>query len=143
MWRRVLTSSSTEWPIGSDERASVSAGVNVTRTKLTTISAALTALGGAQFAQYQQYVNPETVAGIGVSLQIVFAVIGGGIFLCFGPTVGAVFTLLLTEGLRVGIGNKINAPDSTIYSRVLVLFFIYMPSGILGKLFEKMQGAKE
>ncbi len=127
--------------ISSDEQASASVGVNVTRTKLTItmISAALTALGGALFGLYQQYVNPETVSGIGVSLQIVFAVIAGGMFVRFGPTVGAVFTLLLTEGLRVGIGNKINALDSTIYGLMLVLFIIYMPSGILGKLFEKMR----
>jgi branched-chain amino acid transport system permease protein len=127
--------------ISSDEQASASVGVNVTRTKLTItmISAALTALGGALFGLYQQYVNPETVSGIGVSLQIVFAVIAGGMFVRFGPTVGAVFTLLLTEGLRVGIGNKINALDSTIYGLMLVLFIIYMPSGILGKMFEKMR----
>jgi branched-chain amino acid transport system permease protein len=126
--------------IGSDEQASASVGINVTRTKLTVtmISAALTALGGALFGQYQQYVNPETVAGIGVSLQIVFAVIAGGMFVRLGPTVGAVFTLLLTEGLRVGIGNKVNALDSTIYGLMLVLFIIYMPTGILGKLSEKL-----
>jgi branched-chain amino acid transport system permease protein len=126
--------------IGSDEQAAASVGVNVTRTKLTItmISAALTALGGALFGQYQQYVNPETVAGIGVSLQIVFAVIAGGMFVRLGPTVGAVFTLLLTEGLRVGIGNKVNALDSTIYGLMLVLFIIYMPTGILGKLSEKL-----
>jgi branched-chain amino acid transport system permease protein len=45
----------------------------------------------------------------------------------------------LTEGLRVGIGNKINALDSTIYGLMLILFIIYMPTGILGKLFEKMR----
>ena len=125
--------------IGSDVEASASVGVNVTRTKLaiTMLSAALTALGGALFGQYQQYVNPDTVAGIGVSLQIVFAVIAGGMFVRLGPTVGAVFTLLLTEGLRVGIGNKINALDSTIYGLMLVLFIIYMPTGILGKLSER------
>ncbi|MBL8378972.1 MAG: branched-chain amino acid ABC transporter permease [Burkholderiales bacterium] len=128
--------------IGTDEQASASVGVNVTRTKLTItmISAALTALGGALFGQYQQYINPDTVAGIGVSLQIVFAVIAGGMFVRFGPTVGAVFTLLLTESLRVGIGNKINALDSTIYGLMLVLFIIYMPTGILGKLSEKLRG---
>jgi branched-chain amino acid transport system permease protein len=146
VWNRIDRSMmrSAMEAIGSDEQASASVGVNVTRTKLTItiISAALTALGGALFAQYQQYVNPDTVAGIGVSLQIVFAVIAGGMFVRFGPTVGAVFTLLLTEGLRVGIGNKINALDSTIYGLMLVLFIIYMPSGILGKLFEKMRGAR-
>ena len=122
--------------ISQEEDAAASVGVGVTRAKLTitVVSAAMTALGGALYGQYQQYINPETVASIGVSLQIVFAVIAGGMFVKLGPTVGAVFTLLLTEGLRVGIGNKFNALDSTIYGALLVLFIIYMPSGILGKI---------
>jgi branched-chain amino acid transport system permease protein len=129
--------------ISQEEDAAASVGVGVTRAKLTitVISAAMTALGGALYGQYQQYINPETVASIGVSLQIVFAVIAGGMFVRLGPTVGAVFTLLLTEGLRVGIGNKINALDSTIYGAMLVLFIIYMPDGILGKIVQARRPA--
>lgn len=127
--------------ISTDEDASASVGVNVTRTKLqiTMLSAALTALGGAVFGQYQLYINPETVAGIGISLQMVFAVIAGGMFVQLGPTVGAVFTLLLAEGLRVLIGNKLNAVDNLIYGTLLILFIIYMPNGILGKMLERIR----
>ena len=64
------------------------------------ISAALTALGGAIFAQYLMYLNPETVSGIAVSLQIVFAAIVGGMYAMLGPTVGALLTISLNEGLR-------------------------------------------
>jgi branched-chain amino acid transport system permease protein len=127
--------------ISQEEDASASVGVNVTRTKLgiTVLSAALTALGGALYGQYQLYINPDTVSGIGVSLQIVFAVIAGGMFVQLGPTVGAAFTLLLAEVLRVFIGNDLHALDSTIYGLMLILFIIYMPSGILGKLLERMR----
>ena len=55
---------------------------------MTVISAALTALGGAIYAQYMMYINPETVSGIAVSLQIVFAVIAGGVYSMLGPTGG-------------------------------------------------------
>jgi branched-chain amino acid transport system permease protein len=129
--------------ISQEEDASASIGINVTRAKLivTVISAALTAFGGALYGQYQQYINPETVAGIGVSLQIVFAVIAGGMFVRLGPTVGALFTLLLAEGLRVAIGNQINALDSTIYGLLLVLFIIYMPNGILGRISDRRKVA--
>ena len=47
------------------------------------------------------YIGPDTIAGLGVSLNIVFAVIAGGLWVLLGPTVGAVFTQLLSEGLRV------------------------------------------
>jgi branched-chain amino acid transport system permease protein len=124
--------------ISQEEDASESVGINVTRTKLTItmVSAALTALGGALYGQYQLYINPDTVSGVALSLQIVFAVIAGGMFVQLGPTVGAAFTLLLAEGLRVAVGHEVHGLDSTIYGLMLVLFIIYMPHGILGKILE-------
>ncbi len=138
VWRKVDQSMAryAMEAISQEEDASASVGVDVTRTKLmiTMLSAALTALGGALYGQYQQYINPDTVSGIAVSLQIVFAVIAGGMFVQLGPTVGAIFTILLAESLRVFIGNELHALDSTIYGIMLILFIIYMPSGILGRI---------
>ena len=127
--------------ISQEEDAAASVGINVTWTKLkvTLISAAMTATGGALYGQYQVYINPETVSGIAISLQIVFAVIAGGMFVQLGPTIGALFTLLLAETLRVGVGHDVHGLDGTIYGLMLVLFIIYMPKGILGKLLELAQ----
>ena len=124
--------------ISQEEDAAAAVGIDVTRTKLkvTLLSAALTAFGGALYGQYQVYINPETVSGIAISLQIVFAVIAGGMFVQLGPTVGALFTLLLAETLRVAVGHDVHGLDGTIYGLMLVLFIIYMPKGILGKLLE-------
>jgi len=99
----------------------------------------MTAMGGALYGQYQMYINPETVSGIAISLQIVFAVIAGGMFVQIGPTVGALITLLLAESLRVAVGHEVHGLDGTIYGLMLVLFIIYMPKGILGKLIELWQ----
>jgi branched-chain amino acid transport system permease protein len=131
-----------------DEDAAASVGIDVTREKLkiTGLSAAMCALGGAIYGQYQMYIGPETIAGLGVSLNIVFAVIAGGLWVPLGPTVGAVFTQLLSETLRVGIqgsaflrdwlGSAALALDTAVYGLLLVLFIIYMPKGILGTLIE-------
>jgi branched-chain amino acid transport system permease protein len=140
VWRRIDRSMMryAMEAISQEEDASESVGIKVTRTKLliTMVSAALTALGGALYGQYQLYINPDTVSGVALSLQIVFAVIAGGMFTQLGPTVGAVFTLLLAEGLRVALGHEVHGLDSTIYGLMLVLFIIYMPNGILGKVIE-------
>jgi branched-chain amino acid transport system permease protein len=124
--------------ISQEEDAAASVGINVTRTKLgiTLISAMMTAMGGALYGQYQMYINPETVSGIAISLQIVFAVIAGGMFVQLGPTVGALITLLLAESLRVLVGHEVHGLDGTIYGLMLVLFIIYMPKGVLGKILE-------
>jgi len=123
--------------ISEDEAAAEAIGIDVMREKLriTMVSAALTALGGALFAQYLMYLNPETLSGIGVSLQIVFAAIAGGMYAMLGPTVGALLTISLTEGLRVWFGTSFIGAANTIYGILLILFIIFMPRGILG-LFE-------
>jgi branched-chain amino acid transport system permease protein len=120
--------------ISEEEDAAASVGMNVTRLKLsvTMVSALMTCMGGVLYAQYQQYVNPETVSGIGISLQMVFGAIAGGMFVRLGPTVGAAFTLLLAEALRLGVGHDIHGLDTTLYGLMLVLFIIFMPKGILG-----------
>jgi branched-chain amino acid transport system permease protein len=137
-----------------DEEAAASVGINVTREKLkiTAISAAMCAFGGAIYAQYQMYIGPETIAGLGVSLNIVFACIAGGLWVMLGPTVGAVFTQVLSETLRVTIqssaalqsvlGSAVLALDTMIYGLLLILFIIYMPKGILGTLLERREKAR-
>ena len=132
-----------------DEEAAASVGIDVTREKLkvTAVSAAMCAVGGAIYAQYQMYIGPDTIAGLSVSLNIVFAVIAGGLWTMLGPTFGAVFTQVLSEVLRVTIqstaglqsafGSSVLALDTLIYGLLLVLFIIYMPRGILGTILER------
>ncbi len=144
VWRRVdrgMNRLALE-AISQEEDAAASIGIHVTRAKLsvTLVSAVMTSLGGVLYAQYQLYINPETVSGIGISLQMVFGVIAGGMYVMLGPTVGAVFTLLLQEGLRLALGEHFKsfpALDLAIYGLMLVLFIIYMPKGILGAALER------
>ena len=120
--------------IGEDETAAASVGIHVTRFKLaiTALSAALTAVGGVLYAQYITYVSPETLAGIGVSLRIVFAVVLGGMYSLLGPTVGTALTIALSEYLRVVFGVKLIGMAETIYGLLLILFIIFLPAGIYG-----------
>ncbi|WP_420394193.1 branched-chain amino acid ABC transporter permease [Acuticoccus sp.] len=127
-----------------DEDAAASVGIDVTREKLkvTAISAGMCAFGGAMFGQYQMYIGPDTIAGLAISLNIVFACIVGGVGVMLGPTLGALLTQMLAETLRVGIassetlrsalGSSALALDTAIYGLLLIVFIIYMPKGILG-----------
>jgi len=136
VWRRLdrsMARAAME-AIGEDETAAASVGIRVTRFKLgiTALSAALTAVGGVLYAQYITYVNPETLAGVGVSLRIVFAVVLGGMYSLFGPTVGTALTIALSEYLRIVFGVKLIGMAETIYGLVLVLCIIFLPAGIYG-----------
>jgi len=138
IWRQIDRSISREAleAIGEDEDAAAAVGIDVMYQKMrvTIISAALTALGGAIYGQYVMYLNPETVSGITVSLQIVFAAIAGGVYSMFGPSVGALLTLALTEGLRVQFGTDFIGAANTIYGILLVLCVIFLPQGVVGAL---------
>lgn len=138
IWRQIDRSISREAleAIGEDEDAAAAVGIDVMYQKMrvTIISAALTALGGAIYGQYVMYLNPETVSGITVSLQIVFAAIAGGVYSMLGPSVGALLTLALTEGLRVWFGTEFIGAANTIYGILLVLCIIFMPQGVVGAL---------
>lgn len=143
VWHRVdrsMTRSAME-AIGEDETAAASVGIHVTRFKvgMTVVSAALTALGGVAYAQYIAYVNPETLAGIGVSLRIVFAVVLGGMYSLLGPTVGTALTIALSEYLRVFFGVRLIGMAETIYGLLLVLFIIFLPAGIYGSVRDRLR----
>src|SRR5262245_10188268 len=97
----------------------------------------MTALACTIYCQYQMFISPDTVSGIAVSLQMVFAVIVGGLYVSLGPTVGAIITILLAETLRIGFGTKAVGWDNLVYGVLLVLFIIFLPKGILGSLMER------
>ncbi len=131
--------------ISEEEDASAAVGVRVTREKLkiTVLSAVMTAFAGAMYCQYQMFISPDTIGGVGISLQIVFAVVVGGIYNSLGPTVGAVITLLLAEVLRIWIGTSaycvtekiclnVAGVPLLVYGIMLILFIIFLPKGIVG-----------
>jgi len=137
--------------ISEDEDASAAAGIHVTGSKLkiTMLSAVLTALGGALYCQYQMFIGPEVIGGIGISLQIVFAVVVGGLYTMMGPTIGAIITLLMTEIFRNWItslrtdGIDLAGLDTSIYGLMLILFIIFLPKGVLGELIDRLAGGRQ
>ncbi len=137
IWYRVNRSKlrSALEAISEDEVAAASVGIHVTFTKLriTLISAGLCALGGIFLGQYNMYISPEG-ASIGVSLQIVFASIVGGMYSLLGPTVGAALTLALNEALRNYFGTQLVGAPELVFGLLLMLFIIFMPHGIYGAM---------
>jgi branched-chain amino acid transport system permease protein len=122
--------------IAEDEDAAAAAGVHVTweKLKITVLSAGMTGFAGALYCQYQMFIAPDTVSGISVSLQMVFAAVVGGIYVLLGPTVGAFITILLAETLRIGFGTSAVGWDNIIYGTLLVVFIIFLPEGLVGSL---------
>jgi branched-chain amino acid transport system permease protein len=120
--------------IRENEDAAKALGIDTFRYKLvaTGISAALTALGGTFYAQYFFYIDPVTVFGIPLSVEIlIFAVVGGeGTVL--GPILGAILLVPVAEVLRVQLGGSFRGVHLIGYAALVMLTIMYMPRGLVG-----------
>jgi branched-chain amino acid transport system permease protein len=141
--------------IREDQDAAHSLGISLTLYKNTalSISAMLTSLAGSLYAVYVGFIDPSTVFGLDLSVQIVMIGIIGGVGTLFGPVVGALVLVPLSEALRsnaiaqwlinsglvrkdsaVGAFLKENLAHShvLIYGILVVIVILFMPEGVLG-----------
>lgn len=90
------------------------------------ISAMYAGLGGALYAHFQGFINPE-IFGVAQSLDAILAVILGGSGTIAGPAIGAFLVVFLPELLRFADSFRL-----ILYGLILVLATIFMPIGIAG-----------
>jgi len=90
------------------------------------VSAMYAALGGALYAHFQGFINPE-IFGVAQSLDAILAVILGGSGTIAGPAIGAFLVVFLPELLRFADSFRL-----ILYGLILVLATIFMPIGIVG-----------
>ena len=127
---RVLTA------IREDERAIQVFGYNTLYFKLVVfvIGAAMAAIAGSLFASYITYINPSSFTAM-ESVYLLSIIILGGLASLRGSVLGAIFLVLLFEGLRhIGLSSDMAAHiREALYGLVLVLLMLYRPQGLVGK----------
>ena len=118
--------------IREDADAAQSLGVPVARYKLLAIalSAAFTALGGSFYAQYVLFIDPESVFPLSLSILICLVAVLGGVGTLWGPLVGAVVLIPLSEATRVYFGGTGSAVDLMVYGALIVLVAVFQPGGL-------------
>lgn len=116
--------------IREDQETAESIGINTTRYKLValSISASLTALAGAFYANYFLFVDPTVVLPLSLSVEIVLMAIIGGLGTVQGPLIGAILLKLSSEIFR----NQFANANLLIYGLLLVLVILFLPDGLLG-----------
>ncbi len=119
--------------VREDEEAAEALGIFSTRYKLIAliISAFFTGVMGCFFANYTNYIDPYIVFSIGdVSIAMVLIVVLGGIGTFWGPVVGSVIVVLLSEGFR----NIFAAASLLVYGGLIILVIMFLPRGIVGSI---------
>lgn len=121
--------------VRDDEIAAGALGKNVPLLKILAfvIAAAFAAIPGGLFAGYMRFIDPTSFT-IMESIFILSIVVIGGAGNMIGPILGAIFLVVLPEGLRF-----LHIPDDAaaslrqiIYGLLLVALMLFRPQGIKG-----------
>lgn len=116
-----------------DQEAATSLGVDVTRYKLIAYAwaAAISAAAGAFYAQYVQFISPDTTLSLAFSIQAVLVAALGGMGTALGPLLGALVLIFLGEVTRIGMGGGRVPIDLVVYGVLVVLVAVFEPRGLM------------
>ncbi|MGE0151613.1 MAG: branched-chain amino acid ABC transporter permease [Reyranellaceae bacterium] len=123
--------------IREDEEAAASLGVNVFLYKMfaCTLSAFLTGFGGAFYAYHHFSLQPDSVFGMPLSVEIVIRPIIGGLGTVAGPILGSLLLSPLGEISRTFFA-EVGRPGAhlIVYGALLMAVALFMPGGIVSLL---------
>ena len=116
--------------IREDEDTAGAVGINTALCKLQALllSAFLTALGGALYGSAFQFIVPDSILTLEISVQIAIITMLGGAGTLLGPIVGAVVLLWSQEKFK----NQFQESHLLIYGVLIVLVVLFLPEGIVG-----------
>ncbi len=128
--------------VREDEDAALSLGVPARWLKVAAIavSAALTAAGGALWAQYVGFVDPFYVFSVDLSIRFALAAIIGGLGTSLGPFLGAALVTTVETFLRAqfgGIGGGLVGIYLIVYGCALIVMARWAPHGLVGWIEER------
>ncbi|MCB1400625.1 MAG: branched-chain amino acid ABC transporter ATP-binding protein/permease [Rhodobacteraceae bacterium] len=118
------------------ESAARAAGVQTVKVRLTAVavSAALAAMLGTFHAMYLTFIEPAAMFSLPFSIQIAMFALIGGIGTVYGPLLGAVLLVPLTEFARGMLGAEALGLHGFVYGVVLVMAVLFFPNGLMGAL---------
>jgi len=119
--------------VKDNPEAAASLGVTVFESKMAAaaISAFFTAIGGAFYAAFVAYIDPESVMAFRFSLLFALPAVLGGIGTLWGPAVGAAILIPITEITRSYAGGSGSGLDLIIYGTLIMVVALMKPEGIL------------
>lgn len=129
--------------IRENEEAAEAVGIDTVRAKVLTLalSGFLAGTGGGFYAFYFRYVDPDAVLNLGISMEMVFIAMVGGLGTVAGPLIGAVFLTTVGEAVR----ERFQVGHLIFYGLFMMLVIRFLPEGIWGRV-RKMSariGARE
>ena len=122
--------------IKQNEAAAEAAGIDAARWKLKAImvSAAIAAAAGGYYAVVLIVVTPPSVFGMLASAQAMIMALFGGVATLWGPVLGALILIPLSEILHAELGNHIHGIHGVIFGLAIIAMILYAPEGIFPRI---------
>ena len=120
--------------IREDEEAAQALGVNTFKYNMIAIaiSAFMTSLSGAFYANYIYYLHPNTLFGMSTSIELILRPIVGGLGTLFGPVLGSFILTPLSEISRAYFAKGgLEGLHLILYGILAILVVLFMPKGII------------
>jgi branched-chain amino acid transport system permease protein len=122
--------------VKDDVVAARSLGVRIFRSKMAAaaISGFFTGVGGAIYAQYVGYIDPDSVLAGNFSILIALPAVLGGVGTLWGPILGAALLTPLSELSRSYLGGSGSGVDLMLYGGIIVVVALARPQGLISLL---------
>lgn len=116
-----------------DVVAARSLAVRVFSSKMAAaaISGGFTGMGGAIYAQYVGYIDPDSILAGHISILIALPAVLGGVGTLWGPLLGAAVLLPVSELSRSYLGGGGQGVDLMIYGGLIMAVALARPAGLL------------
>jgi branched-chain amino acid transport system permease protein len=119
--------------VKDDAAAASSLGVRIFPSKMAAaaISGAVTGVGGALYAQYIAFIDPDSVLGLSLSVLIALPAVVGGVGTLWGPLIGAAVLIPVQQLSAAWLGGSGNGADLMIYGALIIILALARPQGLV------------
>jgi branched-chain amino acid transport system permease protein len=128
--------------IREDQDCAESLGVDTTKYKLVSllISAFFTGAAGSFYMNYMGFIDPNIVFSVhDISVMMILVTMLGGVATAWGPAVGAVLYILVSEFFRVWVKSG----HLIFFGVLIVVIIIFFPQGIVGTINQWRAGRRQ
>jgi branched-chain amino acid transport system permease protein len=119
--------------VRDDVVAARSLGVRIFPSKMAAaaISGFFTGMGGATYAQYVGYIDPDSVMPGHLSILIALPAVLGGVGTLWGPLLGAAVLIPVSELSRSYLGGGGRGIDLMLYGGLILVVALARPQGLV------------
>ncbi len=119
--------------VKDDAIAARSLAVRVFPSKMAAaaISGAILGAGGALYAQYIGFIDPDSALGLPLSVLIALPAVVGGVGTLWGPLLGAAVLIPAQQLSAAWLGNAGNGIDLMFYGALIIVLALVRPQGLV------------